>query len=59
MIQLNALVLTLLTRMLLPGVVARGSGRVLFVGALAGFAPGPDAALCRATKTFVLSRAKR
>lgn len=56
MIQLNVLVLTLLTRLLLPSMIARGRGRVLLVEALAGLAPGPGAAVYHATKAFVLNR---
>ncbi len=55
MIQLNVAALTELTRAFLPGMVARGRGRVLLVGALAGFAPGPGAAVYHATKAYVLS----
>ncbi len=55
MIQLNVLTLTLLTRLLLPGMVARRRGRVLLVGGITGFAPGPGAAVYHATKAFVLS----
>jgi uncharacterized protein len=53
MIQLNVTALTELTREFLPGMVARGHGRVLLVGALAGFAPGPGAAVYHATKAYV------
>lgn len=54
MIHLNITVPTELTRTFLPGMIARGQGRVLFVGALAGFADGPGAAVYQATKAFVL-----
>jgi uncharacterized protein len=55
MIQLNITALTELAREFLPGMVARGHGRVLLVGALAGFTPGPGAAVYHATKAYVHS----
>ncbi len=55
MIQLNVAALTELTRAFLPGMVARGRGRVLLVGGMAGFAPGPGAAVFHASKAYVLS----
>jgi short-subunit dehydrogenase len=55
MIQLNVIALTELAREFLPGMVARGRGRVLLVGALAGFSPGPGAAVYHATKAYVHS----
>ncbi len=45
MIQLNVATLTELTRFFLPGMVARRHGWILLVGAVAGFAPGPGAAV--------------
>ena len=55
MIQLNVVALTELTRLLLPGMLARRRGRVLLIAGLAGFAPGPGAAVFHATKAYVLS----
>ena len=55
MLQLNVVTLTELTRVFLPAMVARRRGRVLLVGAVAGFAPGPGAAVYHATKAYVLS----
>ena len=55
MIQLNVTTLTELTRFLLPAMLARRRGRILFVGALAGFVPGPGAAVYHATKAYVVS----
>ena len=55
MILLNVIALTELTREFLPGMVARGRGKVLLVGALAGFTPGPGAAVYHATKAYVHS----
>jgi short-subunit dehydrogenase len=47
--------LTELTRLILPGMVARGRGRVMLVGSTAGFQPGPGMAVYFATKAYVLS----
>lgn len=55
MLQLNVVALTELTRLLLPGMVARRRGRVLLVGATAGLVPGPGTAVYNATKAYVLS----
>lgn len=55
MIDLNVKALTLLTRALVPGMVARGSGRILNVGSTASFGPIPGMAVYAATKAFVLS----
>lgn len=55
MILLNILTLTELTRMFLPEMVERGSGRVLNVASMAGFIPGPFQAVYYATKAYVLS----
>lgn len=55
MVQLNIATLTDLTRALLPGMVARGSGRVMNVASTAAFLPGPLMAEYYATKAYVLS----
>ena len=55
MILLNILTLTELTRMFLPEMVERGSGRILNVASMAGFIPGPFQAVYYATKAYVLS----
>ena len=55
MLQVNIVALTELTRLLLPGMVARGRGRVMLVGSTAGFQPGPGMAVYFATKAYVLS----
>ncbi|HEY2849949.1 MAG TPA: SDR family oxidoreductase [Gemmatimonadaceae bacterium] len=55
MLQVNVVALTELTRALLPGMVARGRGRVLFVASTAAFQPGPAMAVYCASKAFVLS----
>lgn len=54
-IQVNVLTLTHLTRLFLPGMVARRSGRILNVASTAAFQPGPLMAVYYATKAFVLS----
>jgi short-subunit dehydrogenase len=55
MIQVNLVALTELTRLLLPPMVARRSGRILNVASTAAFAPEPLAAVYGATKAYVLS----
>jgi short-subunit dehydrogenase len=54
-IQLNVTTLTHLTRLLLPGMVRRGRGRILNVASTAAFQPGPLMAVYYATKVYVLS----
>jgi uncharacterized protein len=55
MIQLNIVALTELTKRLLPGMIARRSGRILNLASLASFFPGPLMAVYYATKAYVLS----
>ena len=55
MVGLNVLALTQLTRLLLPGMVERGSGGVLTVASIAAVAPAPHFAVYAATKAYVLS----
>jgi short-subunit dehydrogenase len=55
MLQVNVVALTELTRLLLPGMIARRRGRVLLVSSTAGFQPGPQMAVYCATKAYVLS----
>jgi short-subunit dehydrogenase len=55
MIAVNVTALTDLTRLVLPGMVARGRGRVLNVASTAAFQPGPFMAVYYATKAYVLS----
>lgn len=55
MINLNVTALAALTHGFLPEMVERGSGRVLNVGSVAGFLPGPNFATYFASKAFVLS----
>jgi len=55
MLMVNIHALTLLTRLLLPGMIERRKGRILNVGSVAGFIPGPCMAVYFATKAYVLS----
>jgi short-subunit dehydrogenase len=55
MIQVNVTALTELTALFLPGLLARGRGRILNVGSIAGFQPGPLMAVYYATKAYVNS----
>jgi uncharacterized protein len=51
----NVEALVRLTKLFLPGMEKRGSGRVLNVASTAAFVPGPLMALYYASKSFVLS----
>jgi len=53
-IQVNVTTLTHLTRLYLPGMIQRGSGRILNVASTAAFQPGPLMAVYYATKAYVL-----
>jgi short-subunit dehydrogenase len=55
MLQVNIIALTELTRLLLPGMIARGHGRIMLVSSVAGFQPGPRMAVYFATKAYVTS----
>jgi uncharacterized protein len=55
MLQVNVVALTELTRLLLPGMVARRRGQVMLVASTAGFQPGPRMAVYFATKAYVLN----
>ena len=54
-IALNVIALTELTRLFLPTMIARRSGRVMNVASTAAFQPGPLMAVYYATKAYVLS----
>lgn len=54
-IQLNIVALTELTRLFLPAMLARHSGRIMNVASTAGFQPGPLMAVYYATKAYVIS----
>lgn len=53
MIHLNIIALTALTRLFLPDMVSRNSGRILNVSSTASFMPGPLQAVYFATKAYV------
>ena len=54
-VQLNVTALTQLTRLFLPAMVQRRSGRIMNVASTAAFQPGPLMAIYYATKAYVLS----
>jgi uncharacterized protein len=54
-IDLNITALTTLTRLFLPAMVQRRSGRIMNVASTAGFQPGPLMAVYYATKAYVIS----
>jgi short-subunit dehydrogenase len=54
-IALNITALTHLTRLLLPGMLARRSGKIMNVASTAAFQPGPLMAVYYASKAYVLS----
>jgi short-subunit dehydrogenase len=59
MVTLNVASLTTLTRLALPGMIARKRGRILNVASLAGYQPaGPRMPVYYATKSYVLSFSK-
>lgn len=55
MIKVNILALTHLTKLFLPEMIARGSGKIMNVASTAGFQPGPYFATYFASKAYVLS----
>ncbi|MFT7615044.1 MAG: short-subunit dehydrogenase [Parvicellaceae bacterium] len=55
MIQLNIIALSELTRLFLPGMVERNSGKILNVSSTASLMPGPLQAVYFATKAYVTS----
>ena len=55
MIQVNVTALTELTGLFLPGMRTRGRGKIMNVGSVAGFQPGPFMAVYYATKAYVNS----
>lgn len=54
MIQVNITALTSLTKLALPGMLARKRGRIMNVASTAGFQPGPLMAAYYATKAYVI-----
>jgi short-subunit dehydrogenase len=55
MLQVNVVALTALTKLFLPGMVERRSGRILNLASTAAFEPGPLMAVYYASKAYVLS----
>jgi len=55
MIAVNCSALTALTGSFLPGMLERGSGKVLNIASTAAFQPGPSMAVYYASKAYVLS----
>ncbi len=55
MIEVNVAAPTHLTKLVLPSMLARRSGRILNVASTAGFQPGPLMAVYYATKAYMLS----
>lgn len=55
LVDLNVRALTELTHLLLPGMVKRQSGRIMNVGSVASFFPGPMMSSYFASKAYVLS----
>ena len=55
MMQVNMTALVALTKLFLPGMIARKSGKIMNVASTAAFQPGPLMAVYYATKSFVLS----
>jgi short-subunit dehydrogenase len=53
LLQVNIVALSQLTRLFLPGMVARKRGRILNVSSTAAFQPGPNAVTYYASKAFV------
>ncbi len=54
-LHVNVVTLTVLTKLILPGMLARGRGKILNVGSTASFISGPYMATYCATKNYVLS----
>jgi short-subunit dehydrogenase len=55
MIQVNIAALTHMTKLFLPAMIKRGSGRILNLASTAAFQPGPLQAVYYASKAYVLS----
>lgn len=55
MLQVLVVTLTQLTKLFLPGMLGRGSGRILNLGSTGSFSPGPYDAVYCASKAYVLS----
>jgi short-subunit dehydrogenase len=55
MLDLNIIPLTQMTRLFLPEMIKRNSGRIMNLASIAAFMPGPLQAVYFATKAYVLS----
>ena len=55
MVEVNIQALMRLTRLVLPGMIARGRGRMMNIASTASFQPVPLSGVYAATKAFVLS----
>jgi short-subunit dehydrogenase len=55
MVMVNVLAATELAHAVLPGMIARGRGRILNVASVAAFLPGPMMAVYYASKAYLLS----
>jgi short-subunit dehydrogenase len=55
MLQVNVVALTHLTKLFLPDMIAKKSGKILNLASTAAFQPGPLMAVYYATKAYVLS----
>jgi uncharacterized protein len=55
LVALNVTAPTVLTRHLLPGLLQRQRGGIIFVASLAGYVPGPGQAAYYASKAYLLS----
>ena len=55
MVNLNVAALTVLMRLFIEPMIEGGGGRVLNVGSIVGFQPGPSMAVYAATKSYILS----
>lgn len=55
MLNLHVFTTTHLTKLILKGMVARGSGKILNMSSLAAFQPGPLMSLYYASKAYILS----
>lgn len=54
-VRVNVLALTILMKRAVAHMLAAGGGRILNLGSVSGFAPGPGMAVYHATKAYVLS----
>ncbi len=55
MLNLHIMTTTHLTKLVLPGMIKRGKGKILNLSSLAGFQPGPLMTIYYASKAYILS----